>query len=247
MDRMIYVAMSGAEHLLGRQAAVAQNLANVSTNGYRAAASAFRAVPVLGDGLPTRAFVVDSTAGSNFAPGALQRTGRELDVAVEGPGWIAVQSADGSEAYTRNGSLQVSPNGMLQTRNGLNVLGDGGPISIPPDSTISIAKEGTVSVISTVPPPKSVNVVGRIKLVNPDEKLLVRGGDGLFRLASGGSAEADPKVALASGALEGSNVNVVEEMVSMISLARQYDLQMQLLSNAQKNSDKAATILNIAS
>ena len=247
MDRMIYVAMSGAGHLLGRQATVAQNLANVSTNGYRAAASAFRAVPVLGDGLPTRAFVVDSTAGSNFAPGALAHTGRELDVAVQGAGWIAVQSADGSEAYTRNGNLQVSPNGLLQTRNGLNVLGDGGPISIPPDSTISIAKDGTVSAISTVPPPKSVNVVGRIKLVDPDEKQLARGGDGLFRLARGGSAEADPKVALASGALEGSNVNVVEEMVSMISLARQYDLQMQLLSSAQKNSDKAATILNIAS
>lgn len=244
---MIYVAMTGAKHILGQQAAVAQNLANVSTNGYRAAASAFRAVPVLGEGLPTRSFVVDSTPGANFAPGALQRTGRDLDVAVQGQGWIAVQSADGGEAYTRNGSLQVSTNGMLQTRNGLNVLGDGGPISIPPDSTISIAKEGTVSVISTVPPPKSVNAVGRIKLVNPDERLLVRGGDGLFRLASGGSAEPDSKVALAAGALEGSNVNVVEEMISMISLARQFDLQMQLLNNAQKNANQASQILNIKS
>ena len=122
---MIYVAMTGAKHILGQQAAVAHNLANAATNGYRAAASAFRAVPVQGEGLPTRAFVVDSTAGANFAPGALQRTGRELDVAVQGPGWIAVQAADGSEAYTRNGSLQLSANGLLQTRNGLNVLGDG--------------------------------------------------------------------------------------------------------------------------
>ena len=244
---MIYVAMSGAKHILEQQAVVAHNLANVSTNGYRAAASAFRAVPVQGDGLPTRTFVVDSTPGANFAPGALQSTGRNLDVAVQGPGWIAVQAPNGSEAYTRNGSLQVSPNGMLQTRNGLNVLGDGGPISIPPDSMISIAKEGTVSAVSTLPPPKSVNVVGRIKLVNPDERLLVRGGDGLFRLASGGSAEADPNVALASGALEGSNVNVVEEMISMISLARQFDLQMQLLSNAQKNAAQASQILNVGS
>ena len=124
---MIYVAMSGAKHILDQQAVVAHNLANVSTNGYRAAASAFRAVPVQGDGLPTRAFVVDSTPGANFAPGALQSTGRDLDVAVQGPGWIAVQAPNGSEAYTRNGSLQVSTNGMLQTRNGLNVLGDGGP------------------------------------------------------------------------------------------------------------------------
>lgn len=247
MDRMIYVAMTGAKHILGQQAAVAHNLANVSTNGYRAAASAFRAVPVQGDGLPTRTFVADSTSGANFTPGPLQRTGRELDVAVQGPGWIAVQTNDGGEAYTRNGSLQISPNGMLQTRNGLNVLGDGGPISIPPDSTVSIAADGTVSVVSTVPPPKAVNAVGRIKLVNPDEKLLARGGDGLFRLASGGNAEADPKVALAAGALEGSNVNVVEEMISMISLARQFDLQMQLLNNAQKNANQASQILNIRS
>lgn len=242
---MIYVAMSGAKHILDQQASVAHNLANVSTNGYRAAASAFRAVPVQGDGLPTRTFVVDSTSGANFAQGPLQSTGRDLDVAVQGPGWIAVQGQNGGEAYTRNGSLQISPNGMLQTRNGLNVLGDGGPISIPPDSMISIAKDGTVSAVSNLPPPKSVNVVGRIKLVNPDEKLLVRGGDGLFRLSGGGSAEADANVALASGALEGSNVNVVEEMISMISLARQFDLQMQLLSNAQKNATQASQILNI--
>jgi flagellar basal-body rod protein FlgF len=245
MDRMIYVAMTGAKHILDQQAAVTHNLANAATNGYRAAASAFRAVPVEGDGLPTRAFVVASTPGANYTPGALQSTGRDLDVAVQGPGWIAVQASDGSEAYTRNGSLQVSPNGLLQTRNGLNVMGDGGPISIPPDSSISIAKEGTVSAVSTVPPPKAVNALGRIKLVNPDEKLLTRGGDGLFRLANGATAEADSKVMLASGALEGSNVNVVEEMISMISLARQFDLQMQLLNNAQKNATQASQILNI--
>jgi flagellar basal-body rod protein FlgF len=247
MDRMIYVAMTGAKHTLEQQAVVAHNLANVSTTGYRAVASAFRAVPVQGDGLPTRAFVVASTPGANFAPGPLQGTGRDLDIAVQGPGWIAVQLANGSEAYTRNGSLQVSPNGMLQTRNGLNVLGEGGPISVPPDSIIHIAKEGTVSVLSSTPPHTSVNAIGHIKLVNPDEKLLRRGDDGLFRLASGASAEADPKVTLASGMLEGSNVSVVEEMVSMISLARQFDLQMQLLNNAQKNAAQASQILNIKS
>ena len=244
---MIYVAMTGAKHILEQQAAVAHNLANASTNGYRAAASAFRAVPVMGEGLPTRAFVVASTPGANFAPGALQSTGRDLDIAVQGPGWIAVQSGNGGEAYTRNGSLQVSSNGLLQTRNGLNVLSDGGPIAIPPDSSVSIAKEGTVSVVSTVPPPKSVNAIGRIKLVNPDDKLLVSGDDGLFRLVNGGSAESDPKVVLASGALEGSNVNVVEEMISMISLARQFDLQMQLLNNAQKNATQASQILSLRS
>lgn len=247
MDRMIYVAMTGAKHLQEQQAVVAHNLANASTNGFRAVASAFRAVPVQGEGLPTRAFVVASTPGANFTPGAVQSTGRDLDIAIQGPGWITVQTADGSEAYTRNGSLQVSSNGLLQTRNGLNVVGEGGPIAIPPDSSINISREGTVSVVSTVPPPKTVNAVGRIKLVNPDEKLLARGDDGLFRLRNGSSAETDPKVALASGALEGSNVNVIEEMITMISVARQFDLQMQLLSNAQKNATQASQILNVKS
>ena len=245
MDRMIYVAMTGAKHTLEQQAVVANNLANVSTTGYRAAASAFRAVPVEGEGMPTRAFVVSSTPGANFASGPLQGTGRELDVALQGPGWIAVQMENGSEAYTRNGSLQVGPNGMLQTRGGLNVLGESGPISVPPDSTISIARQGTVSVVSAVPPPNTVNAIGRIKLVNPDEKLMVRGDDGLFRMVNGASDQADPNVALVSGTLEGSNVSVVEEMISMISLARQFDLQMQLLSNAQKNAAQASQILNL--
>lgn len=245
MDRMIYVAMTGAKHTLEQQAVVANNLANVSTTGYRAAASAFRAVPVQGEGMPTRTFVVGSTPGANFASGPLQGTGRELDIALQGPGWIAVQMENGSEAYTRNGSLQVSSNGLLQTRSGMNVLGEGGPISVPPDSNISIAKEGTVSIVSTVPPPKSVDAIGRIKLVNPDEKLMVRGDDGLFRMVNGGSVPADPNVALVSGTLEGSNVNAIEEMISMISLARQFDLQMQLLSNAQKNATQASQILNL--
>jgi len=245
MDRMIYVAMTGAKHILEQQAVVAHNLANASTTGYRAAASAFRAVPVQGDGLPTRTFVVDSTPAANFEPGPLQHTGRDLDVAVQGTGWIAVQANDGSEAYTRNGSLQVSTNGLLQTRNGLNVVGEGGPIAIPADSNITIADDGTVSAVSTMPPPKSVNVLGRIKLVNPSEAQLVRGGDGLFRLADGSGAEADAKVQLAAGALEGSNVNPVEEMISMISLARSFDMQMQLLSNAKQNATQASQILAV--
>lgn len=242
---MIYIAMSGAKHILDQQAVVANNLANASTSGYRAAASAFRAVPVQGDGLATRTYVVDSTPGANFAPGALQSTGRSLDVAVQGPGWIAVQASDGSEAYTRNGNLQVSSNGLLQTRDGLNVMGDGGPIAIPADSAITIANDGTVSAVSIVPPPKAVNAVGRIKLVNPNENQLVRGGDGLFRLASGGSADADPKVALASGMLESSNVDPVGEMISMISLARQFDLQMKLLTSADNDAQKATQILSV--
>jgi flagellar basal-body rod protein FlgF len=245
LDRLIYVAMTGAKHIMEQQATVANNLSNAATSGYRAAASAFRAVPVLGEGLATRAFVVASTPGADFTPGVLQKTGRDLDVAIQGQGWLAVQSADGSEAYTRDGSLQTSANGMLQTRSGLNVMGEGGPISIPPDMNITIAKEGTVSLVPNIPPPNAVTTVGRIKLVNPDPQQLTRGEDGLFRLRGGGAAAADPGVVLASGVLEGSNVNVVDQLVSMISLARQYDLQMKLLTSADSSANQASQILNI--
>src|SRR5688500_5817276 len=145
MDRMIYVAMTGAKHTLGQQAAMAHNLANAGTTGYRAETSVLRAVPVFSDTMATRAFVVDSSAGADFRPGTMQETGRDLDVAVQGAGWIAVQLDDGSEAYTRDGSLHVSPNGLLQTRNGLNVQGDSGPISIPPNTLVTIARDGTIS------------------------------------------------------------------------------------------------------
>src|SRR6266508_3223704 len=181
MDRMIYVAVGAAKQALGQQATVANNLANASTTGYRAQTSAFRAVEVLGDGAATRSFVVDSTPGADFTPGAVQHTGRELDVAIEGEGWIAVQLADGSEAYTRNGSLQVNVNGVLQTRGGLNVLGDGGPIAIPADAQVSIGRDGSVSTVPTGNRPTQMTPVGRLKLVNPPAASLVRGDDGLFR------------------------------------------------------------------
>lgn len=245
MDRLIYLSMSGATHTLGQQATTAQNLANAATTGYRSETNVFRAVPVSGGGSPTRAFVVDSTVGANFTPGPIQQTGRDLDLAVQGPGWIAVQLANGSEAYTRNGSLQISANGVLQSRNGLNVQGDGGPISIPPDSNITIAKDGTVSVVPSGPKPNTVTPIGRIKLVNPAEAQLVKGGDGLFRLKGGGEAQADAGVSLIDGALEGSNVNVVQEMVNMIALARQFDMQTKMLQSAENNSSKASQIMNL--
>ena len=246
MDRLIYTAMTGAKHILEQQATTTNNLANATTTGFRAQLDSFRAVPVISDGLPTRAFVVDSTVGSDFTPGAIQQTGRELDVAVQGKGWIAVESENGAEAYTRNGSLKLSENGVLQTQSGLNVLGDGGPISIPPDVTIAIAKDGTVSAIPKTGSPSAVNVLGRIKLVNPPDTSLVRGDDGNFRTKDGSPAESDPNVTVIGGALEGSNVNVVEAMVNMISLGRQFEMQMKLLQNAENNANKASQLLSLS-
>jgi len=246
MDRVIYTAMSGAKHTLEQQANASNNLANATTTGFREQLSTFRAVPVVGEGLATRTFVVDSTAGTNFSAGPIQETGRALDVAIQGPGWFGVQTADGGEAYTRNGSFKISENGILQTQTGLNVLGDGGPISIPPDVTIAIGADGTVSSIPTTGTPNAVNILGRIKLVNPDEKALKRGDDGLFRLTNGTQSPPDANVHLVGGALEGSNVNVVESMVNMINLARQFDLNMKVVTTAQSDTDKANQILSLS-
>lgn len=243
MDRLIYTSMTGANHTLNQQATVAHNLANASTTGYRAENNAFRAVPVFGDGLPTRAFVVDSTTRADFTPGTLQTTGRDLDIAIQGSGWIAVQLDNGEEAYTRNGSLQVSPNGILLTQNGLRVKGDRGVITVPPDNRITIGVDGTVSAVPIFPQPNTVAAAGRIKLVNPPEDQLIKGTDGLFRLRDGGTAQADAKVKLIDGTLEGSNVNVVHEMVSMIALARQFDMQMKMLENAERNAQQASEIM----
>lgn len=242
MDRMIYTAMTGAKHTMGQQAAVANNLANATSTGFRAEMHKLRAVPVQGEGLATRAFVVDASVATNYEPGAMQQTGRPLDVAVAGKGWLAVQLPDGREAYTRDGSLELSANGVLQTRHGLPVLGDGGPVTIPPDNEFFIGKDGTISALQAGGAENVVNVVGRLKLVNPPETALVRGDDGLFRLKDGGAAPQDENVGVAGGYLEGSNVSVVDQMVTMISLARQFEMQTKMLQTAEAN-DRAATQL----
>lgn len=240
MDRLIYTAMTGAKHILEQQANNSNNLANATTTGFRAQIDAFRAVPVVGNELPTRAFVVDATVATDFTPGPIHQTARELDVAIQGKGWLAVQTADGAEAYTRHGSLKLSENGQLQTQRGDAVLGDGGPISIPPDTKIAIAKDGTITGLAANQPP---TVLGRLKLVNPAEDNLVRGTDGLFRTKDGNPADADAVVNVIGGTLEGSNVNTVDAMVTMISLARQFEMQMTLMKNAESNETKASQLL----
>jgi flagellar basal-body rod protein FlgF len=242
MDRLIYTSMTGAKHLMYRQDTLAQNLANASTTGYRADTVALRAVPAQGQEAGTRVFTVETTIGADFTPGPMQATGRALDVAVQGPGWIAVQALDGNEAYTRAGNLQVGADGTLQLPNGLAVLGDGGPITVPANAQLSIAPDGTVSAKNANAP--TVSQIGRIKLVNPETAELAKGTDGLFRLKSGEPAAADDSVRLAEGTLEGSNVNVVEAMVGMIAAARQFEMQMKLLSTAEQNEQKASSLVS---
>lgn len=246
MDRLIYTAMTGAKHVFMQQAGTANNLANASTVGFKAQEHRFRAVPVQGEGMPTRAFVVDASVKDVMDEGPLMFTGRNLDVAVEGRGWIALQMPDGSEAYTRAGSLDVNVNGILQTKGGYTVQGDGGPLNIPPDNSIEIGNDGTVSVIPEYGSRANANAVGRIKLVNPPEGDLVRGADGLFRLRNNQPAPADTNVRVASQTLEGSNVNVTDAMVNLISLSRQFEMQIKMLQTADANARQADQLISMS-
>jgi flagellar basal-body rod protein FlgF len=252
MDRLIYTAMTGATQALDQQAVVANNLANASTTGFRAQLETYRAVPMsFGDGSSinddtTRTFVLSSTPGADYTPGPIQQTGNPLDVAIQGPGWLSLQTADGNEAYTRAGNLHIDENGQLVNATNQVVLGNGGPVSVPPGAQITIGKDGTVSALTPGDPPTAVVTVDQLKLVNPDPQSLSRGDDGLFRTADGNPADADPTVTLAPASLEGSNVNPVSAMVSMITNARQFQMQTQLLENADKNDQSANQLLSFS-
>lgn len=238
MDRMIFLSMSGAKATMQRQDTLANNLANVSTPGFRAELQAFRAVPVEGSGASTRVFALETTTGYDATPGAITSTGRNLDVAASGNSWLTVQALDGTEAYTRGGSLELSSDGTLTTRSGLPVLGDGGPLQVPPNSAVSIGADGTVSAKGT---DGRNTAIGRLKLVTPDAPLK-RGEDGLFRGADG-DLTADATARVQDGALEGSNVSAVESMVAMISAARQFEAQMKMIQTAEADEKAASQLL----
>lgn len=239
MDRVIYLTMAGAKANMQRQDVLANNLANASTPGFRAEITAFRSVPVLGDGASTRVYSIETTPGYNADPGPIASTGRNLDVAMKGNAWLAVQSTTGTEAYTRSGALDVDSEGQLITRSGLPVQGDGGPITVPQNAQVLIGSDGTVTATVQGMRPQ---VVGRLKLVTP-EAPLQRGADGLFRSA-GGDLEANPNARVLSEALEGSNVSPVESMVAMIAAARQFEQQMKMLQTAQEREQSATRLLS---
>ncbi|WAC72504.1 flagellar basal-body rod protein FlgF [Roseateles sp. SL47] len=240
MDRMIYLSMSGAQAALSRQDVLANNLANVNSNGFRAELQAFRSVPVRGDGSTVRAFSLETTTGHDLSAGPVETTGRNLDVAMKGRSWMAVQALDGTEAYTRAGSMDVNAEGLLVMRNGLQVLGDGGPISVPPNSTVDIGADGTVTAKTGNQRP--VNI-GKLKLVTEDGRF-TRRTDGLFAAPDGEPLPADPAAQVQAGALEGSNVSPVETMVGMIAAARQFEQQMKLLQIAQTHGQAASKLLS---
>jgi len=245
MDEMIYLAMTGAKQTEYAQAINTNNLANVSTTGFRADLHSFSSVPIEGPGVETRINAVVDSYGTDFSQGAIATTGRDLDVAVRGEGFIAVQAADGTEAYTRAGDFRVEAGGLLSTGAGHLVMGNGGPVAIPPNSSLLIGGDGTISIQPLGQGPETLGIVDRIKLVNPDTALLQKGSDGLLRMADDQVAAADASVSLISGALEQSNVNVAKTLVNMIELARQYEMQVNVIKQSEENADAAAQMMSL--
>ncbi len=247
MDKALYTSMTGAKHNTIAQTVHANNLANVSTDGFRRDYVTARSMGIYyGDGFPTRAHALAERPATDFEVGTLRETGRDLDIAVSGEGWIAVQAPDGSEAYTRAGNLQITPFGQLLTGNGLPVLGNGGPIAIPDSAKVEIGGDGTITVRSLGQGPSALADIDRIRLVNPPPEQLEKREDGLVYLRDGVAAPVDARVGVASGFLEGSNVNAVEALTEMLTLARQYEVQVKLMKTVDENSEAAARLLQIS-
>lgn len=247
MDKALYLSMTGAKSNMMAQAQHANNLANVNTHGFKSDFAQARAMPVYyGDGLPTRAYALTEKAGTDFSSGMLQETGRDLDVAIDGEGFFAVTGPDGEEAYTRVGSLFVDELGMLKTGNGLPVLGAAGPIALPPSEKIDIGLDGSITVIPVGQGPESPVLVDRIKLVNPDISTMSKSENGLFRALEAEEPLApETNIKLVSGYLESSNVNAVSELTSMLSLSRQYEMQVKLMSTSKEMSESSAQLLKM--
>ncbi|PIA70665.1 flagellar basal body rod protein FlgF [Pseudomonas sediminis] len=246
MDKMLYVSMTGAQNNTLALRAHANNLANVSTSGFRRDFEQARSMPLFGETYPARVFAMSERPATDFRAGSLQETGRDMDVAIGGKGWIAVQAPDGSEAYVRTASLNIDALGVLRTGNGLPVMGNAGPIAVPPEQKVEIGQDGTISIRALGENPNVLAEVDRIKLVNPDPKSMEKGTDGLVRVKGQPEVEADATVQVTSGFLEASNVNAVEEMTAILSLSRQFELSVKMMRTAEDNSSAMARVLQIS-
>lgn len=247
MDKMLYISMSGAQNNTLAQSAHANNLANISTTGFRRDFEQARSMPVFGETQPSRVFAMTERPGTDFSAGTLQQTGRDLDVAIEGDGWLAVQAADGGEAYVRTASLNIDASGILRTGNGLPVMGNSGPIAVPQEQKIEIGQDGTISIRVLGEAPNVLTEVDRLKLVDPDLKQMEKGTDGLIRFTGEQPVLADAGVKVTSGFLESSNVNAVTEMTSILELSRQFELSVKMMRTAEDNAAAMARVLQMNS
>lgn len=246
MDRFLYVAMTGAREAQVAQSVTNHNLANASTVGFKATLAGSAHVPVAGPGFAeARAYAVTAGQGTDLTPGQMMSTGNALDVAVEGDGWIAVQAADGSEAYTRAGNLKIDPYGLLTTSSGRPVLGEGGPIAVPQYEKLDIGADGTITIQPVGSEPNALAVVERIRLVTAEPTDLERGEDGLMRVRDGGSAVPDANVKLVSGMLESSNVNMVSALVDMIEQSRAFEMHIKMIGTAEDIDQSSMNLIRL--
>lgn len=247
MDKSLFIGMSGAKQSMLAQRAHANNLANVSTTGFKRDLANARSMPVFGEHHPTRAYAMTERPGTDLSAGALMDTGRKLDVAVDGEGWLAIQNRQGQEVFTRTGSLQIDVNGMVRLASGEMVMGNGGPVALPPFDNVEIGADGTISVVPVGGPPDQLVEVDRLKLVNPPAEALEKGEDGFMRRkandALDGPEPPDANLRVASGYLESSNVNAVEEMIANMQLSRQFEMQVKMMRTADENSEVTARLL----
>ncbi|MBE0485084.1 flagellar basal body rod protein FlgF [Marinobacter sp.] len=247
MDKALYIGMSGAKQNMLAQRAHANNLANVNTTGFKKDFAQARSMPVFGEHHPTRAYAMTERPGTDLTAGALMDTGRKLDVAVERDGWLAVQNDLGEEVFTRSGSLQIDVNGLVRLASGELVLGNGGPVALPPFDNLQVGSDGTISIVPVGGPPDQLIEVDRLKMVNPPATALEKGLDGFIRRkpdqAIDGPEPPDAAMRVATGFLESSNVNAVEEMIANLQLSRQYEMQVKVMSTAKENSEAAARLL----
>jgi flagellar basal-body rod protein FlgF len=246
MDRSLYIAMSGAKQTLMAQATNANNLANAQTTGFKSDMEQFRSMPVFGAGYPTRVYAMTERPGTDFTPGAIQTTGKELDVAINGKGFFAVQDSEGKEAYTRAGDLHLTPEGLLQTGTGLQVIGQNGPIAVPPAQKMDIGSDGTISIVPLGANPNALVVLDRIKMVDLPENTIAKKTDGLIHTQDGLPQQASANVSLVQGALESSNVNSIQAMVEMIELSKNFELQSKVMKSANELSGVSAKLMQMS-
>lgn len=243
MDKLLYIAMTGARETTFAQAKTAHNLANASTTGFKADLAQFRAMPAYGEGLPTRVFAMSERPGYRLDSGSVITTGNDLDVAIRGEGWLVIQGKEGEELLSRRGDLKVGANGNLT--NGLNqpIMGTGGPITIPPYEKLDIASDGTITIRPLGAQSSETAIIDRIKLANPEASSLAKNKQGLFTSTETDVFESDINVKLHTRMLESSNVSVVEELTNMIQLSRQFEVQVKLMSGVKERGQALDRLL----
>ncbi|QDX27183.1 flagellar basal-body rod protein FlgF [Sphingomonas suaedae] len=247
MDRLVYTALSGLKGQMDAQATIANNIANASTIGFRADRVNFERLMVQGDGHDSRQPSAETVVDMDRRAGAITQTGRGLDIAITGENWLAVQAADGSEAYTRRGDLRIAPSGVLETGDGFPVMGSGGPITVPPHDKIVIADDGTISIVPPgADPSQPPQILDQLKLVSDQGSTTVKGLDNLLHVRGGGALPQDMEAKVQTGALEQSNVNLTQALVDMIENQRSYEVQANLLREAKSMDESAASLMRVS-